>query len=86
MKRGVMKDALPASLESADKVFVYTAGLGWDAPAVFAGAGRARCLEDLEQLVKAVASEAKPGDQVLVMSNGGFGGFHGKLLAALRQG
>lgn len=86
MKRGVMKDELPASLESADRVFVYTAGLGWDAPAVFAGMSRARCTEDLEQLVQMIAAEARPGDQVLVMSNGGFGGIHGKLLAALGKG
>ena len=86
MKRGVMKDDLPASLEAADRVFVYTAGLGWDAPAVFAGMSRARCTEDLEQLVQMIAAEARPGDQVLVMSNGGFGGIHGKLLAALGKG
>jgi UDP-N-acetylmuramate: L-alanyl-gamma-D-glutamyl-meso-diaminopimelate ligase len=83
MKRGVMKDDLPASLESADRVFVYTAGLGWDAPAIFARMSGARCVDDLGRLVEAVASEAKAGDQVVVMSNGGFGGFHGKLLAAL---
>ena len=85
MKRGVMKDELPASLEAADRVFVYAAGLGWDAPSVFAGMSRARCFDELDPLVRAVASEAKPGDQVLVMSNGGFGGFHGKLLAELRR-
>ena len=86
MKRGVMKDALPESLALADRVFVYTAGLGWDAPAVFARMGeRARCLDDLEALMAAVVAEAKPGDHVLIMSNGGFGGVQAKLLDRLRS-
>jgi UDP-N-acetylmuramate: L-alanyl-gamma-D-glutamyl-meso-diaminopimelate ligase len=85
MKRGVLKDDLPASVKAADKVFVYTAGLGWDAGAVFVSLGaRAQCLEDLAALVRAIAKEARPGDHVLVMSNGGFGGIHAKLLAALK--
>ena len=84
MKRGVMKNDLPASLEFADRTFVYSAGLGWDAAAVFAPLGtKASCFEDLDELVTAVAAEAKAGDHVLVMSNGGFGGIHGKLLKAL---
>ena len=41
--------------------------------------------DDLEALVKAIVAEARPGDHILVMSNGGFGGVHGKLLAALRE-
>jgi UDP-N-acetylmuramate: L-alanyl-gamma-D-glutamyl-meso-diaminopimelate ligase len=87
MKRGVMKNDLPASLESADRAYIYTAGLGWDAAAVFAAMGpKARCADDLDQLVREIAKEAKPGDQVLVMSNGGFGGIHGKLLSALGRG
>jgi UDP-N-acetylmuramate: L-alanyl-gamma-D-glutamyl-meso-diaminopimelate ligase len=86
MKRGVMKDELPASVDLADFVYVYSAGLGWDAGALFAGLGaKARCLEDLEALVRAIAADARPGDHVLVMSNGGFGGLHGKLLAALAR-
>ena len=70
----------------ADRVYVYSAGLGWDAEAVFAPLGaKVRCLEDLGVLVSAVATEARPGDHVLVMSNGGFGGVHGKLLAAMSR-
>ncbi len=84
MKRGVMKDELPASVAAADRVFVYSAGLGWDAAAVFAPLrARASCVEELDALVRAIAAEARSGDHVLVMSNGGFGGLHGKLLAAL---
>jgi UDP-N-acetylmuramate: L-alanyl-gamma-D-glutamyl-meso-diaminopimelate ligase len=86
MKRGVMKDALPASVALADRVYVYTAGLGWDAASVFAPLGsRARCLEDLDALVRAVAADARPGDSVLIMSNGGFGGIQSKLLERLRN-
>ncbi len=86
MKKGVMKDALPTSLEAADRIFVYSAGLPWDAAAVFAPLGaRARCVEDLPALVDAVAAEAQAGDHVLVMSNGGFGGIHSKLLEALSR-
>ena len=86
MKRGVMKDALPQSLAAADRVYVYTHGLGWNANAVFAPLGsRARCLDDLESLVGAITSDARSGDHVLVMSNGGFGGIHGKLLRRLED-
>jgi UDP-N-acetylmuramate: L-alanyl-gamma-D-glutamyl-meso-diaminopimelate ligase len=86
MKRGVMKDALPGSLALADRVYVYNAGLGWDAATVFAPLGsRARALDDLEALVRAVAADARPGDSVLIMSNGGFGGIHTKLLERLQN-
>ena len=86
MKRGVMKNALPASLAAADRVYLYTAGIDWDAPALFAPLGaRARCVQDLPALVDAIAAEARSGDQVLIMSNGGFGGIHGKLLERLAQ-
>ena len=85
MKRGVMKEALPPSLAQADRVYIYTAGLGWDARSLFALLGaRARCEDELEALIAAVAGEARAGDHVLVMSNGGFGGIHDKLLARLK--
>ena len=81
MKLGVMKAALPASVESADRVFVYGAKLGWDAGAVFAPLGaRAACFDDLDDLVAAIAAEAASGDHILVMSNGSFGGLHETLL------
>ncbi len=84
MKRGVLKDELPASVHDADRVFVYTAGLGWDAGQVFASLGaKASCMADLSAMVRAIAKDAAPGDHVLVMSNGGFGGLHAKLLEAL---
>ena len=84
MKRGVMKDALPPSLAQADRIYVYTSGLGWDAPSLFALLGaRVRCEEDLGALVGAIVAEARAGDHILVMSNGGFGGIHSKLLDRL---
>jgi UDP-N-acetylmuramate: L-alanyl-gamma-D-glutamyl-meso-diaminopimelate ligase len=86
MKAGVMKDRLAPSLEQADKVYCYAANLGWDAVVALAPLGaRVRVETDLAKLVDAVVAEARPGDQVLVMSNGGFGGIHEKLLRVLSQ-
>jgi UDP-N-acetylmuramate: L-alanyl-gamma-D-glutamyl-meso-diaminopimelate ligase len=84
MKLGVMKAQLPASLAEADLVFCYGANLGWDAAEALAPLGnKAMVADDLDSLVKHIVAVAQPGDQILVMSNGGFGGIHGKLLAAL---
>jgi UDP-N-acetylmuramate: L-alanyl-gamma-D-glutamyl-meso-diaminopimelate ligase len=86
MKLGVMKDRLPASLALADRVFCYAKDLGWDVAATIAPlGGRGAAYDDLDALVDAVVVEACPGDHVLVMSNGGFGGIHDKLLAALAR-
>jgi UDP-N-acetylmuramate: L-alanyl-gamma-D-glutamyl-meso-diaminopimelate ligase len=84
MKAGVMKDRLATSLDQADWVFCYAANLGWDAAAALAPLGaRVRVESDLHKLVEAVLDEAHPGDQVLVMSNGGFGGIQELLLKSL---
>jgi UDP-N-acetylmuramate: L-alanyl-gamma-D-glutamyl-meso-diaminopimelate ligase len=84
MKRGVLKDLLPPSVAEADRVYVYSSGLGWDARSLFALLGaRVRCEEELDALIGAVAAEARAGDHVVIMSNGGFGGIHEKLLARL---
>ncbi|MCX7148081.1 MAG: UDP-N-acetylmuramate:L-alanyl-gamma-D-glutamyl-meso-diaminopimelate ligase [Rhodocyclales bacterium] len=84
MKLGAMKAQLPESLAEADSTYCYADNLGWDAKIVLAPLGdRARVFDDLDQLVEAVASAANAGDQVLIMSNGGFGGVHDKLLVAL---
>jgi UDP-N-acetylmuramate: L-alanyl-gamma-D-glutamyl-meso-diaminopimelate ligase len=86
MKLGTMKAALPGSLADAEKVFCYAANLGWDAAEALAPMGdKALTFDNLDVLVKTLAAEARDGDHVLVMSNGGFGGIHGKLLAALAQ-
>ena len=84
MKLGVMKQALPGSLNDADLVFCYSGGLGWDAAAALAPLGdKAVVHDELERMVAAIAAAARAGDQVLVMSNGGFGGIHDKLLQRL---
>ncbi len=86
MKLGVMKDALPGSLKDADKVFCYGANLGWDAAEVLAPLGdKAIVKSDLIELVETIAASARSGDHVLVMSNGGFGGIHEKLLKRLAE-
>ena len=86
MKLGVMKDGLPGSLKNADRVYCYSGGLGWNPAEALAPLGaKATVRDDLNALVEAIATESKAGDHVLVMSNGGFGGIHGKLLARLAQ-
>jgi UDP-N-acetylmuramate: L-alanyl-gamma-D-glutamyl-meso-diaminopimelate ligase len=84
MKLGVMKDALPGSLKDADQVFCYAGNLGWDARGALAPMGaKAVVKDDLEELIAEITAAAKAGDQILVMSNGGFGGIHAKLLKRL---
>jgi len=86
MKLGVMKSALPASLKDADLVFCYQANLGWDAKEALAPISvKTQVSDDLERLVEVIVQAAKVGDHVLVMSNGGFGGIHQKLLDALKS-
>lgn len=85
MKLGTLKDQLPASLSDADFVYCYTANLGWDAAAALAPMGaRSACFSTLSVLIEHVVQNAKSGDYVLVMSNGGFEGVHEKLLIALK--
>ncbi|MFN4148413.1 MAG: UDP-N-acetylmuramate:L-alanyl-gamma-D-glutamyl-meso-diaminopimelate ligase [Rhodocyclaceae bacterium] len=84
MKLGTMKDALPGSLREADQVFCYAANLGWDAATALSPLGeKVQVSADLEDLVGRIVTAVRPGDHVLVMSNGAFGGIHEKLLAAL---
>jgi UDP-N-acetylmuramate: L-alanyl-gamma-D-glutamyl-meso-diaminopimelate ligase len=84
MKQGAMKAQLPWALEEADLSFCHSGGLSWDAAEALAPMGRqAQVCDSIGALVSAVARVAKPGDHVLCMSNGGFGGVHAKLLAAL---
>lgn len=84
MKLGIMKDALPGSLADADRVFCYGEHLGWDAAAALQPIQhKAAAFDSLPALIEAVAAEAQPGDHILVMSNGGFGGIHQKLLQRL---
>jgi UDP-N-acetylmuramate: L-alanyl-gamma-D-glutamyl-meso-diaminopimelate ligase len=86
MKLGTMKSQLPWSLEQADLAFCHSGGLGWDATEALAPM-EARCVvaDNIATLVDAVISAAQPGDHILCMSNGGFGGIHQKLLDALSK-
>jgi UDP-N-acetylmuramate: L-alanyl-gamma-D-glutamyl-meso-diaminopimelate ligase len=84
MKLGMMKDALPRSLQNADRVFCYAGNLDWDARSTLAPLGdKAIVEEELDALIKKITAAARPGDHILVMSNGGFGGIHEKLLKQL---
>ena len=84
MKLGAMTAQLPWSLEAADIAFCHAGGLDWDAREALAPmVDRAHVADSIDQLVAQVKAAAKPGDHLLCMSNGGFGGVHGKLLGAL---
>ncbi len=84
MKLGAMKALLPWSLEEADLAFCHAGGLGWDAAEALKPMGaRAFVANSVDELVAQIVAHARPGDQVLCMSNGGFGGVHAKLLGAL---
>ena len=85
MKLGAMKAQLPWALEDADLSFCLQGAYGWDARDALAPMGKLAVVADsVEALVQAVVAAARPGDHVLCMSNGGFGGIHAKLLAALK--
>jgi UDP-N-acetylmuramate: L-alanyl-gamma-D-glutamyl-meso-diaminopimelate ligase len=87
MKLGTMTAQLPQSLAAADLAFCHAGGLDWDARAALAPMGdTARVADSIDELVGQVISAVQPGDHLLCMSNGGFGGIHTKLLAALRVG
>ena len=84
MKLGAMKSQLPWSLSQADLVFCHSGALGWDPHEPLSPLGdRASVAASIPELLEQVLAAVRPGDHVLCMSNGGFGGVHAKLLAAL---
>jgi UDP-N-acetylmuramate: L-alanyl-gamma-D-glutamyl-meso-diaminopimelate ligase len=88
MKLGAMKDALPGSLREADLVFGFGSqqALGWSlADALHPLGDIAHSFDRIDFLVRAITDAARPGDHILVMSNGGFDGVHEKLLEALAR-
>jgi UDP-N-acetylmuramate: L-alanyl-gamma-D-glutamyl-meso-diaminopimelate ligase len=87
MRLGVHREELAESLAGADRVWLYRpADLGWNLECVADALGsRARVLADVPALVAGLAAELEAGDRVVIMSNGGFGGLHERLLAALRS-
>jgi UDP-N-acetylmuramate: L-alanyl-gamma-D-glutamyl-meso-diaminopimelate ligase len=85
MKLGTMKSQLPWSLEQADLSFCHSGGLDWDAHAALAEMGtKAQVAGNIDEVVQQVMAKVQPGDHLLCMSNGGFGGIHDKLLRALK--
>ena len=85
MKLGTMKSQLPWSLEDANLAFCHAGGLGWDARSVLAPMGeRAQVGDTVAEVVQQVVRHVQPGDHVLCMSNGSFGGIHEQLIAALK--
>jgi UDP-N-acetylmuramate: L-alanyl-gamma-D-glutamyl-meso-diaminopimelate ligase len=87
MKMGVHRDTLGPSLGGADSIWMFAPpDLGWDADAVVATLGKkGQIARSVDDLVAGLVRDTRAGDQVLVMSNGGFGGLHGKLLDALAK-
>ena len=87
MRMGVHRETLAPSLAAADAVWMFAPpDLGWDADAVVASLGsKGRLARSIDELLEGLAEGASTGDQVLIMSNGGFGGLHGKLLEALAR-
>ncbi|MGL5002788.1 MAG: glutamate ligase domain-containing protein, partial [Casimicrobium sp.] len=85
MKQGAMRAVLASSLTAADRVFAYSGGVNWNvAEALVSLGAKASEAKDIDALVETLVRETKPGDHVLFMSNGGFGGIHAKLLQRLQ--
>nr|WP_082850112.1 UDP-N-acetylmuramate:L-alanyl-gamma-D-glutamyl-meso-diaminopimelate ligase [Halioglobus sp. HI00S01] len=84
MRMGEHRERLAPSTADADRVYWYQgANVNWDMQDVVDACGHASLSRDIDELVQQVTAQSEPGDSVVVMSNGGFGGIHGKLLAAL---
>jgi UDP-N-acetylmuramate: L-alanyl-gamma-D-glutamyl-meso-diaminopimelate ligase len=86
MKLGAMKAQLPWSLEQADLAFCHSGGLDWDATEALAPLSeRAVVSNNIDDLVSLITAQARAGDHIVCMSNGGFGGIHPKLLHSLQK-
>jgi UDP-N-acetylmuramate: L-alanyl-gamma-D-glutamyl-meso-diaminopimelate ligase len=91
MQLGIMKQQLPDSLQDAQQVFVYgaktgKATLGWDLKEALKPLGeKAYAFDNLDQMVRQIVSYVRPNDHILIMSNGGFGGVHQKILQELAR-
>ncbi|MFD1006598.1 UDP-N-acetylmuramate:L-alanyl-gamma-D-glutamyl-meso-diaminopimelate ligase [Oceanisphaera ostreae] len=86
MKMGIHQQPLADSLQLADETYLFQpADLNWDLAAVANACPKGRIFTDIDTLISALIAAAEPGDHILVMSNGGFGGIHQRLLTALEQ-
>jgi len=84
MKLGVHREDLGTALGEADDVWVFRpAGLDWDLADTLSGLARVRVADDIDAIVASAVATAAPGDRIVVMSNGGFGGIHARLEQAL---
>ena len=85
MKMGVHQSVLGEACRHADLTFWFDAGTALlDLPALVASSPKpARISNSIDALVSALAEEARSGDDIVIMSNGGFGGIHQKFLQAL---
>lgn len=84
MKMGTLAQALPASFDEAQAVVCYTAGIQWNVRDTLGSVGeRLFTSDNLNEVIDHVVSQAQPGDWVVAMSNGSFGGIHQKLIDAL---
>ena len=87
MRMGIHKDSLAASLQAADKVMLFEqSDMDWSLSTIADQLGtKASVHSTIEDIVNLVSSQAQSGDEILVMSNGGFGGIHQRILTALAQ-
>ena len=87
MKLGVHKDTLAASWSAADQVFIFEpSNLSWSMDELLAQSEITALLyKDMDMLVKSILAYAKPGDHIVIMSNGSFGGIHEQLIKQLGQ-
>jgi UDP-N-acetylmuramate: L-alanyl-gamma-D-glutamyl-meso-diaminopimelate ligase len=84
MKMGAVKTALAGSLQGADQIFCYAENLNWNVAEALSPLGnKATIYDDLATLIQAITTQAQAGDHILIMSNGGFGGIHEKLIHAM---
>jgi UDP-N-acetylmuramate: L-alanyl-gamma-D-glutamyl-meso-diaminopimelate ligase len=85
MKRGVHSRTLAAAFDGADEVWVYRSeGLGWDPAEVLGSLSALQISDDIASMAAALVAQARPGDKLVVMSNGGFDGLYGLLEDGLR--
>ncbi|MBO7381706.1 MAG: UDP-N-acetylmuramate:L-alanyl-gamma-D-glutamyl-meso-diaminopimelate ligase [Neisseriaceae bacterium] len=86
MKIGTLKEQIAPSLVLADKVFCYAGGIDWNvADALHPLGEKAQVFDNFDEMLQAIVSTAQNGDDIVVMSNGGFQGIHGKLLDKLKS-
>ena len=87
MRMGIHQDQLGASLNEADQTILYQpADLGWDLSAVAESSNSSTTLIDnIDDIIANLLNQASSGDHIVIMSNGGFGGLHKKLVSALEN-